>query len=544
MPTRNNDNTPIVQYIRALENPDSLGFRNGKWYASPYDKNARGFGVDIVKNKQASKVASGRVGGWLTEDEERNLRNQYIESLQNTIDYHYHPYLRNQELSDTKRMIATGLLYRGDGISSNKNLSEPYYSGTDEEFQQAVYDYYESKNLKERAKNHFKFVKNSSNSETTQELEEKYKGKYNPKEVQIVGEQPTPTPTKLTNLVEQRRKEINTFLNTRKYSKGGSLEVPKFWDSLSMPEKAEMMKVAIRNGITTLPEIRKAYNEFAEGGNLFAEGSYMEQAKSLIRKNEGWSAKPYKDAPTGRTWRSVGYGFNDSGFRDKYPEGISKHYEHGITRAQAEEELNHYLYKAERTLKGIYGKQWNAFTDGQKAAILDTYYQRPASVGNDSAFYKAVRAGKDATNYLGVNGYEKRNKGRREAFSGAREIPVTMENMDAVMNSPVTVQESIDFMPLNPQVFGIQMPSFQASETITEQPIVEMAQQQVPTPEQLEMERVLQERQERRDRLDKFNLLMSLSSPRQDNSMLGAIGMLSGFGTTNAYGESDNIFDK
>jgi GH24 family phage-related lysozyme (muramidase) len=421
----------------------------------------------------------------------------------------------------------------------------------------------------------------------------------------------------------------------------------KLWNELSLAEKGDIMKVAVRNGIKTLPEIRQAYNEFAEGGdvkqddyysimekvaeenyknwgfntpdealvhalndntynykgyykkypqsqanadthwtdefktvyhptfstesiysgkkseynplglpggmwvgetfipsvwqtvesNKFAGGSYMEQAKSLIRKNEGWSAKPYKDAPTGRTWRSVGYGFNDSGFRDKYPEGISKHYKHGITKAQAEEELNHYLGKAERTLRGIYGKQWNTFTDGQKAAILDTYYQRPASVGKGSAFYKAVRSGKDATNYLGVNGYEKRNKGRREAFSGTREIPITMQNMDAVMSSPIPVQESIDFIPLNPQVFGMQMPSYQIPTVTPEQPIVEAAQQQVPTPEQLERERVLQERQDRRDRLDKFNLLMSLSSPQQDNGMLGAVGMLAGsqFGRGGAY---------
>lgn len=38
------------------------------------------------------------------------------------------------------------------------------------------------------------------------------------------------------------------------------------WDSLSMADKAEMMRVAVRNGITSLPEIRKKYNEFANGG--------------------------------------------------------------------------------------------------------------------------------------------------------------------------------------------------------------------------------------------------------------------------------------
>ena len=157
--------------------------------------------------------------------------------------------------------------------------------------------------------------------------------------------------------------------------------------------------------------IGKAINEHSEGG-------YLSKAKALIRQNEGWREKPYKDAPKGKNWRSVGYGFNDSGFREKYPEGISKHYEHGITKKQAEEELDYFLNKAEKQLKSIYGKQWNDFSDSQKAAILDTYYQRPASVGKSSRFYKAVTAGEDAGRYLGVAGYDKRNKIRQGVFGG------------------------------------------------------------------------------------------------------------------------------
>lgn len=54
---------------------------------------------------------------------------------------------------------------------------------------------------------------------------------------------------------------------TARWSEGGSLKGKSAWDSLSMAEKAEMMKVAVRNGITTLPEIRAKYNDFAEGGD-------------------------------------------------------------------------------------------------------------------------------------------------------------------------------------------------------------------------------------------------------------------------------------
>ena len=40
------------------------------------------------------------------------------------------------------------------------------------------------------------------------------------------------------------------------------------WDNLSMGEKSEMMKVAVKHGITNLSDIRKKYNEYAEGGDV------------------------------------------------------------------------------------------------------------------------------------------------------------------------------------------------------------------------------------------------------------------------------------
>lgn len=40
------------------------------------------------------------------------------------------------------------------------------------------------------------------------------------------------------------------------------------WKDLTMSEKAALIKVAVANGIITLPEIRQAYNKFAQGGGL------------------------------------------------------------------------------------------------------------------------------------------------------------------------------------------------------------------------------------------------------------------------------------
>ena len=56
------------------------------------------------------------------------------------------------------------------------------------------------------------------------------------------------------------------YLVTR-YDEGGQLEKKKTWDELSVKEKADMMRVAVENGITSLSEIKDKYDEFAEGGN-------------------------------------------------------------------------------------------------------------------------------------------------------------------------------------------------------------------------------------------------------------------------------------
>lgn len=89
------------------------------------------------------------------------------------------------------------------------------------------------------------------------------------------------------------------------------------WDSLSMLEKSEMMKVAVRNGITGLKTIREKYNEFAKGGYL----DWKEKAnkyKHLDIDNdrtydyEGW----YNENPQ-RAWDFLNDN-PDAHFDDKY----------------------------------------------------------------------------------------------------------------------------------------------------------------------------------------------------------------------------------
>ena len=64
MPIR--DNSLVAQYIRAIENPDSAGFSNGKWYAPPkgkgHDFNNRGFGMNVNYNNATRALTTNREG--------------------------------------------------------------------------------------------------------------------------------------------------------------------------------------------------------------------------------------------------------------------------------------------------------------------------------------------------------------------------------------------------------------------------------------------------------------------------------------------------
>lgn len=51
-----------------------------------------------------------------------------------------------------------------------------------------------------------------------------------------------------------------------------------YWNDLSLKEKADVMKVAIGNGIYNLSDIRKAYNEYAEGGDTKDKWTIQDEA--------------------------------------------------------------------------------------------------------------------------------------------------------------------------------------------------------------------------------------------------------------------------
>ena len=244
MPIPDFDNTLTGRYIRTIENPDSLGWNPKKriWEAPKQrgtDLNNRGMGVDIIYNEDAAKVVKNRPTKYLTEQEERDLRNDHIDYSYGVIDRHLPTH---SGLTPERQAMAAGVIYRGDGKklqSVNNPLGRAYNVGTDAEFEQAITNFYNKAGLKTRARNHQQFFHN----ERMQNL--------------------------MSGIVEaaiNSAKDASDFHDAYIKAEGGSLNSPKLWDDLSMTERAEMMRVAVNNGITDLPTIRQKYNEFAKGG--------------------------------------------------------------------------------------------------------------------------------------------------------------------------------------------------------------------------------------------------------------------------------------
>lgn len=73
----------------------------------------------------------------------------------------------------------------------------------------------------------------------------------------------------------------------RRYDDGGELTTPS-WNGLTMREKSDVMAAAVRNGITSLKEIRQRWNEFAEEGHLYKDGG-----KTSLRNQRAGYAVDY-----------------------------------------------------------------------------------------------------------------------------------------------------------------------------------------------------------------------------------------------------------
>lgn len=161
-----NDNDLLMQYITAIENPDSIGYSpSSKQWKFPtdrkkYDINQIGIGLDRNNPEIQKILKTGRKT--ITEQEERDIRTKYINGYLTDV---WNRNTKGLKISPKKKMIAYGLLYNSFGprLWNNKDgLLDTMKHGTDEEFQQKVYEFYKNfkkRDLSTRANNHAKFFK-------------------------------------------------------------------------------------------------------------------------------------------------------------------------------------------------------------------------------------------------------------------------------------------------------------------------------------------------------------------------------------------------
>lgn len=138
----------VVEYIKAIENPNKVGWNGKAWVAPPegkgYDPNQRGYGIDVEYNVAAKKLTEGRPGRYITDQENDSLMRQHLDYVRNVATRKIDGF---NKLSPTRQGVILGMLYRGDSVK-DINIKEP----NDYKFFDQVHDYYRKVGVGERAK--------------------------------------------------------------------------------------------------------------------------------------------------------------------------------------------------------------------------------------------------------------------------------------------------------------------------------------------------------------------------------------------------------
>ena len=150
------------------------------------------------------------------------------------------------------------------------------------------------------------------------------------------------------------------------------------WDGLSMADKAEMMRVAVRNGITSLPEIRKKYNEFANGGPT------DDDLIDWIIREEGFLTTP-QNIGDGKI--TLGSGLTAQKWHDLYRKNGNKWSKDDNRRAVAEEVALRRKW-AEKSIP-----HWNALPESSQKALLSYKYNYDFTRANSPKLFAALETG-------------------------------------------------------------------------------------------------------------------------------------------------------
>ena len=257
-----------------------------------------------------------------------------------------------------------------------------------------------------------------------------------------------------------------------------ALEKSKIWDDLSLDEKSEMMKVAIRNGITDLSTIRQKYNEFADGGYMPSE-----QAKQRIARWEGAAMTGAIDPLSGKWAKNNSFESEARGFTAALPDNIR------------EQVLNN-----PELADSLYSYSYNVGAGNFKKRVVPTLEK----------YYAGQASAQDVANSLWASGDSKlRGLQLRRAEEKAGVIrglssfaqTSTMENR----------QQLPAFMPMYPTILNDFFGSYHVPEETVpyENPLVKAAEREA----QRNAEIKRQEFTDRRNRLNAFNAMLGMIYP-------------------------------
>lgn len=322
----------------------------------------------------------------------------------------------------------------------------------------------------------------------------------------------------------QGEKQLQQYWNTKgkqEYARGqqegmaygGHLQPRDAWDALSMREKAEMMKVAVRNGITKLQDIRDKYNEFAEGGeveaNTFKGGGYKpsDSVRKRVSTWEGTAMTGAVDPLSGKWGKNRSFEEEADSFYNVLPASIR---EQVLSNPELADNLFSYSYNVGA---GNFRKR--------VVPALKRYY-----TGNGSP--------EDIANSMWATG-DKKLRGLRKRRAVERKGVV-----DAL--TPAFVQEPAD------NTFVYNPFAIQASSTQVMPMMVPDEGSYVTTHEVSPSEQRAESIKNRFDAINRFNVLMDLINPQNNpvpefmpttgNSFLDALGL---FANSNAKGGKIHI---
>lgn len=281
------------------------------------------------------------------------------------------------------------------------------------------------------------------------------------------------------------------FKPKKRFDDGGYLD-ENTWDNLSMRDKAEMMKVAIANGITTLPDIRQAYNEFAKGGKM---NSYS-PSESIKRRITNWEGSSMK---TNRSFAAEANDFNR------------------VIPAEIRSKLS------SQQLDALYSYGYNVGMGKLKERVLPTLTAYTQGKATREDVQKSMWASKDNQ----LRGLTTRRNTERELFGGNFRTKFTGDGSLGIHIDLGQYLPPQDYYnDISNEINGIVIPQLQTTDTtdidpatMYKPPVIDMSL--FDSPKSVTTEPVYNSKQERLDNLKKLNSIMSLFE--QDTSFTGLV---------------------